>query len=228
MSRWYCGNLMAMALALLTGCAAPPAAVTPGEAVTQLRTGQPLMSCREGCVGEWQRAQPQAAQLAAAGRWADLAALTLRVGYQDDLSLYYLGQAAEGLGYPGAAASYYRQSTYLSGTTIACQNLSHVCGGVVFPRAALLRLAAIDRSLYRPRGRRLMPMAPGRELPIIAPDETVPPPVEVGVPLSAEPAEPLPMPVPMPAPVATPAPAVAPAPVRPATSDYIEPPPASR
>src|SRR5947208_1770319 len=77
MNRWDCGNLMAMtglllvgALAALTGCATPPAEVTPAAAVARLRTGEPLLTCREACLGDWQRAQPQAAQLrlAAIGR----------------------------------------------------------------------------------------------------------------------------------------------------------------
>ena len=44
----------------------------------------------------------------------------LRIGYEDDLTLYYLGNAAEGTGYPGAAASYYRQSVRFSGSSAAC------------------------------------------------------------------------------------------------------------
>ena len=32
-----------------------------------------------------------------------LAALVMRIGYQDDLSLYYLGRAAEGMGYRAPA-----------------------------------------------------------------------------------------------------------------------------
>src|SRR5260370_35033161 len=92
MSKWCCGNLLALGCLVLAGCGAPPGPVTPAEAVAQLRTGRPLLNCREACVAEWQRAQPQAGQLAAGRRWADLAALTVRIGYQDALSLCYLGQ----------------------------------------------------------------------------------------------------------------------------------------
>src|SRR5438045_1322661 len=81
------------------------AAVTPQQALASVQTGQPLLSCREPCLAAWQAAQPQAAQLAAGRHWGDLAALVLGVGYEDDLSLYYLGNAAEGIGYPAAAAS---------------------------------------------------------------------------------------------------------------------------
>ena len=223
MSRRHGAALMASGCLLLAGCAAPPAAVSPADTVAQLRTGLPLLTCRDSCVGEWQRAQPQAAQLAAADRWADLAALTVRVGYQDDLSLYYLGQAAEHLGYPGAAASYYRQSTYVSGTTIACQNLSRICGGMAFPRAALRRLAAIDRRLARPQPRRGVPAPPGSEAPAAAPEELATP----AAPEPEPPAEAAAAPA-LPVQAVSPAPAPTPTPGRPPPSEYIEPPPPPR
>jgi hypothetical protein len=235
MRQLHCRELTAVVCLILAGCVAQPTAVNPAETVALLRTGQPLLSCRDACVGEWQRAQPQAEQLAAAGRWAELAALTVRIGYQDDLSLYYLGLAAEGLGYPGAAASYYRQSTALSGTSIACRNLSRTCGGLGFPRAALLRLAVIDRNLMRPRPRRPVPATPTPGEPEAAPSEVEPlVPGEVVLPAPSEPAPPpaalLPPPpppvTPSPPPVAPPRPPVAPAPF--GATDYIEPPPAIR
>jgi hypothetical protein len=191
--------LVGLGCLVLAGCAAQPAAVTPAEAVAQLRTGRPLLTCREACLVEWQRAEPQAAQLAVGARWADLAALALRIGYQDDLSLYYLGRAAEGLGYPRAAASYYRQSSALSGTSISCRNLSRMCGGMIFPRAALLRLAALERNLKRSRLQRTGPAPQEPEMPVSARGE-------------AE----------------APAPSPASSPGGPAPSEYIEPPPAMR
>src|SRR5437763_12261955 len=92
------GGVLGWGCLLLAACAPQPATVSPAETVARLRTGEPLLRCREPCVAAWRQAQPQAAQLAASGRWADLAALTISVDYQDDLSLYYLGQAAERLG----------------------------------------------------------------------------------------------------------------------------------
>src|SRR5438067_750828 len=90
--------LAGLACVTLAGCAGRPA-VTPTEAMAQFQTGQPVLSCREPCLAEWQRAQPQAAQLDAGRQFHDLALLVMRIGYQDDLSLYYLGRAAEGMGY---------------------------------------------------------------------------------------------------------------------------------
>ena len=230
MNLRYCGILMALGW-LLLGCAPQPAAVDTTAAVARLRTGAPLLSCREPCLGQWQQAQPQAAQLVAAGRWVDLAALVENTGYEDDLSLYYLGLAAERLRYPGAAASYFRQSTYLTGTSISCQNLSRNCGGYVFPQAAQTRLAAIERSLvYQPRRRRIAPH--GRETPEPVEPDTAPPvsPEAIAPTPAAAPSPPseVEAPVAAPAPLPAPPPPPAAAPAGPRGSDYIEPPPAVR
>lgn len=187
-------------------------------------TGKALLTCREACIAEWQRLQPQAAELAAAARWPELAATVLQANYQDDLSLYYLGRAAEGLGYPGAAASYYRQSVRFSGTSASCQYLSRICGGVALPRAAGMRLAAIDRQISPRRRISPGPIRPGTrgeppgEEPVTGPIGTAPPWEPAAAPAMAE----SPAPPPPPAPEPSPAPARAPA----APSEFIEPPPA--
>lgn len=225
------GGLLLGCLAL-GGCIGQSAAPTPAQAVALLQSGRPLLSCRQPCLAAWQQAQPQAAQLASLARWAELAALVLRVGYQDDLTLYYLGEAAEGIGNSGAAAGFYRDSIELSGTVNACRYLSRMCGGVALPRAAQLRLAAIDRALnrrYRPpeRGpRRLAPAepAPGEIAPP-APGETAPPaPGDAGPPPPAEATPPLPLAAPPPPPL----PPRGTSPAAPHASDYIEPPPSAR
>ena len=218
MRKWYYRGLIGRVLIGLAclvpaGCADQRATITPAQSLALLPTGRPVLSCREACLAEWQRAQPQAAQLDAGRRSQELAALVMRVGYQDDLSLYYLGRAAEGMGYRAAAASYYRQSTQLSGTSISCQYLSRQCGGVALPGASLSRVAAIERMVSSPRPRRTgpaaqVPAAPGAPA---APEAT-----------SGEVAEPPPSPVPPPAARPVPRPA------GPAPFEYIEPPPAAR
>jgi hypothetical protein len=208
-----CRALIGSVCLSLAGCAAQAPQLRSEEVLAQLRSGRASPSCREACLNDWRREQPQAAQLDAAGRGQDLAMLVLRVGYQDDLSLYYLGRAAEGMGYRSAAASYYRQSVRLSATAESCQYLSRLCGGVSLPRAALSRAAALDRELMRHRARPAGG-APGSEPPAAASEE-------IG--------EPLPPPMPPPA---TPPPPM-PSPPRaiqagPPPSEYIEPPPAMR
>src|SRR4051794_29087376 len=155
MRRLCCGSLAAMFGLMVTGCVQQRPAVDPVTAAAQLRTGAPLLHCRADCLAEWRRAQPDAAQLDAAGRWSELAALVIAINYQDDLTLYYLARAAEGLGYPTAAASYYRQSTYISGTSLSCQHESGVCGGVVLPDAALARMDVMEREAGHSRPRPL-------------------------------------------------------------------------
>jgi hypothetical protein len=199
MHKWYYGGLMTLICLALVGCAERLDSAKPAEAMAQLQAGRTILGCREFCLPAWRRVQPQAAQLVAGARWQDLALLVMRIAYQDDLSLYYLGRAAEGLGYQAAAAGYYRQSTQVSGTPASCQNLSRLCAGVALPRTAALRAAAVERELNRARPRRAGPAPPGPETPAGALEDLA---------------------APAPSPVASPA--------GPAPSEYIEPPPATR
>lgn len=191
MRKLCCASLVAIVGLAITGCAQQKPAVDPVSAVAQLSTGAPLLRCRADCVGEWRSAQPRAAQLAAAGSWPELAALVITINYQDDLTLYYLGLAAEGLGYPAAAISYYRQSTYISGSSLSCRHESGVCGGVVLPDAALARIEALENQANRPRPQaRRHPAAtakppPGSKSPSAAEQKPQAP-----VPLEGEPPQP--------------------------------------
>ncbi|HEV8679445.1 MAG TPA: hypothetical protein VGQ90_08735 [Stellaceae bacterium] len=128
--------------------------------------------------------------------------LLLRVQYEDDLSLYYLGLAAEGLGYRRAAVRYYRQSAELSRTPGSCRRLSGLCDGMMLPRAASLRVAAIEREFSRRKPRQTEP-APPDDRPTEAASEDE-------------------------APLPPPGPGPGPGPVTPPISDYIEPPPLVR
>jgi hypothetical protein len=135
MWKWYCRLFVAMVPLVAAGCAQQTPMVTPADAAASVKTGRALLTCRDACLAEWRRLQPQAGQLETAARWPELAAAVLQANYEDDLSLYYLGRAAEGLGYPGAAASYYRQSLRFAGTSGSCQNLSRMCGAADPTRA---------------------------------------------------------------------------------------------
>jgi hypothetical protein len=144
-----------LALLFLWGCADRDSDnrsvnVTRAELLAQLQLGRSVLRCREACLPGWRDAQPHAAQLDGGRQWGDLAVLVMRTGYQDDLSLYYLGRAAEGMGFYPAAASYYRQSMELSGTSISCTNLSRLCGGLALPAAAARRLDVVQERLTKP------------------------------------------------------------------------------
>lgn len=220
---------------LLTGCGGDGsqlARMTPAELLALHQTGRPVLDCREACLPEWRDVQPEAMELDARQQWSDLAVLVMRTGYQDDLSLYYLGRAAEGMKFFVAAASYYRQSMQLSGTSISCENFSRLCGGVNLPAAAEQRLAATDSMLAAakpPRRPRPNPSPARITLPTLPePDQAGPPVVPVSHELispstdgpAAGQAETTPLPAPAIPGRAEPAP-------RP-DADYIEPPPAPR
>jgi hypothetical protein len=209
MSRWVRGGLFALFCLAVAGCATRPAAVTPEQGLALLPTGAPVLRCRAACVAQWRASEPQAVRLERDGRWRELAWLVLSVGYQDDLTLYYLGRAAEGLGYPVGALSYYRQSLQISGTSLSCRYASGLCGGLDLPRLLQLHVAKLEREL-RPRRRRLRrhPAAPEQELP--PPAEAAPPPSVAPLPPQPPTAPPPPPPLP-----------------GPGASEYIEPPPAS-
>jgi len=199
MHNWYFRGLLAIACVSVAGCVEQVDTAKQAEALAQLQAGRAVLGCHEPCLAGWRDAQPRAAQLDAGAHWQDLALLVMRTDYQDDLSLYYLGRAAEGIGNPGAAAVYYRQSTRLSGTAASCRKLSGLCGGVSLPRAAALRAASVERELVGARVRRTGPPPRGAGTPEAAPED-----IEATTPT----------------PLASPA--------RPAASEYIEPPPAPR
>jgi hypothetical protein len=196
------------------------------ELLARLQLGQPVLDCREACLDAWKKAQPAAMQLDSAAKWDELAVLVIRTGYDDDLSLYYLGRAAEGRGFYAAAATYYRQSTRLSGTAVSCVNLSHLCGGVSLPKAASERLAVTERLLSPPKKPRRRP-AKGTASPPAEPPAAVEEPVPVAEPTVAnEPVPPAPPPASIAVPLPPPPPSTATGPERGRASDYIEPPPA--
>jgi len=204
--------LLGLGGAFLSACAEQHTSVGTDKGLVLMQTGAPILSCRDACLADWRREQPQAQQLAAAGQWRDLATLLIRVGYQDDLSLFYLGRAAEGLGFTAGAAAYYRQSKELSSTAITCASMSRQCGGLVFPQAASLRLSAVTLQLERSR-RAPTGSSPGKPVPATTEG------VFTGSATSSETLPPQPVSVPAPSP---------PPPKPVDAQDFIEPPPAQR
>jgi len=150
---------------ILAGCAEQATNLQPAQILALLQAGRPVLDCRDACLAQWRRVQPTAARLDADASWNDLAVLLAHTRYQDDLTLYYLGRSAQGMGFYQAARSYYRQSMQLSGTSISCQNLSGLCGGVALPNAVLRRLAEIDRAVAPPKPRILRPQSGTSPIP---------------------------------------------------------------
>jgi hypothetical protein len=101
----------------LSACESKYAALTPelqASMLADLRAGKLNLDCDTKCSLTWINQAPAIHALDIAERWNDLAIKVMQVGYGQDLAYYYLGQAAQGLGYHQAAIGYYQYSLALS------------------------------------------------------------------------------------------------------------------
>jgi hypothetical protein len=98
---------------VLGGCENKYAALTPELQVTfadDLKSGKQTLDCGQKCLLTWLAQVPAIHQLDLSESWTPLADRVMQIGYGNDLAYYYLGQAAQGLGYHQAAISYYNTS----------------------------------------------------------------------------------------------------------------------
>ena len=148
----------AAALAVLAGCTMKNASVPPGQLMSELQAGQPMLDCRADCSFAWDQNRQQVAVLDATGRWQELALLVMQIGYMNDLSYYYLGHAAENLGHLQSAEKYYRIAEQISVTNMSCNQSAvdtqavlgiavNVCNGYVFPDALYPHLEVVESRL---------------------------------------------------------------------------------
>jgi hypothetical protein len=159
MRDWF--RLVSISAALsatLIACTMQNANVPPAQLMSELQAGQPVLDCRNDCLFAWNDHRQQAAAMDATGRWQELALLVMQIGYMNDLSYYYLGRAAENLGYLQAAEKYYRIAEKLSVTSMSCHqaevgvaemfgNQISVCDGHVFPDALYPHLEVVESRL---------------------------------------------------------------------------------
>jgi len=139
------------ALAALAGCAAPMATQDPAQrmaAIDSTRAGTAVLSCGNdlSCALRWQNVRQTALQDAAAQQWADLAALVIGAGYNADVSWYYLGQAAQGMGSYDAARQYFNTAIgdAAAGGPAACAGgVVDLCNGVAVANDAQMLLSQV-------------------------------------------------------------------------------------
>lgn len=116
------------------GCATKYVTVTPeihSQMMEDLKAGNLTLDCGVQCLLSWNQALPNLAALDTAENWQELAVGVMKIGYRQDLAYYYLGQAAQGLGYHEAAIKYYRYAGALANDpdpTVRCGQDS--CEGV--------------------------------------------------------------------------------------------------
>jgi hypothetical protein len=127
-----------------TSCAARMPEVTTDEVLRRLQAGEPMIDCRPACIDAWRARRATALVLNETRNWSELAVLVMQTGYTDDLTYFYLGRAAEGLGYREAAKTYYQISARLSAAGLACiKENPDFCNGQRLPAAAEARLAEL-------------------------------------------------------------------------------------
>lgn len=137
MKAW-CGFTAQFPALLLLGLAAcaPVQTMSPefrAQTLNGLRSGTINLDCGASCAWGWVNERERMRAFDAAGDWESLALRVAQVGYQKDLAYYYLGRAAEGLGYREAALAYYGDSyTLATGSQpgAQCRQVAGGCMGV--------------------------------------------------------------------------------------------------
>jgi len=132
---------------LLAGCASVPTALqydneNRAKLTDDFKNGEARLDCWINCVAVFAYNRSTLRRFYDTELWKDLAVNVLSIGYGADISYYYLGRAAEGLGYAPAADVYYRLSTV---SEVKCIVVVKVCEGFVFPKDAEARLAIIRK-----------------------------------------------------------------------------------
>jgi len=133
----------------VTPGAPPPPNLRPltltNPTVQAFRQGEAVLNC-DSCAMAFSSRQDKLRGYYEQQAWEFLAREVLDVGYVQDISWYYLGAAAEGLGL-AAARQYYQQAVNLAGQKDThCKGLfSDLCNGIELPRQAAEALARLPR-----------------------------------------------------------------------------------
>lgn len=107
------------------------------ETFETFRNGEAKLPC-DTCAAEFVLKQGTLRDLHAEGSWRQLALDTMKIGYGIDLAWYYLGVAAEKLGFKDSAAKYLAEArTQAASKDMACAGGILVsCSGIDVPQAA--------------------------------------------------------------------------------------------
>ena len=163
-------------------CAPIAPEIPPDVLLQRVKAGDPIPECNYACRDAWNLNRPTALILNETRHWPELAVLVMQTGYVNDLTYYYLGRAAEGLGYRDAARTYYQISERLTVSGKACSGEGATfCNGEVFPAAAQSQLVELTPPPSTPSSKQVKPVAataaqsiaPG----VTGPDFAAPPPI---------------------------------------------------
>ena len=169
-----CGVVGVTSLALIN-CAQTGSSAKLEDArtihLTALANGKARLTCETTCLIAWSSASKKIKALHDNKLWEDLAVEVSKIGYASDLTYYYLGRAAAGLGHTDAAKDYYRLGL---SQTQHCDGWFSSCEGFEFPSDLRVQLASLS-SIKKPA----IAATPRVEQPPLLVTEVLPPPRQV-------------------------------------------------
>lgn len=138
-------SLFCTVIVLIQGCASGGSYTPDGVPVTDFDTtfakGEIRLNCVLACAGRYGLDRVELKILHNTEQWHKLAQAVSSIGSRGDQEYYYLGRAAEGLGYIDAAHIYYELA---KSERIKCGGVPNVCDGFTFPNDIDERLAIIQ------------------------------------------------------------------------------------
>jgi len=135
----------------LAGCANSnpnvSATDTASPVMQEFAAGGTIFTCQLSCAGTYGYNRQNLKVMYALQEWPQLAAKTLSIGYLQDQSYYYLGAAAEGMGYLPAARVYLNRALELADLKMMARScaagLGNQCDGLDIHELAAERLAQL-------------------------------------------------------------------------------------
>ena len=84
--------------------------------------------------------------------WSKLAELTMQIGHEKDIAYYYLGSAAEGLGYLESSIVYYERALFLYHDDVMhhhCREFKNDCGGLDLKLYLPIRMSHVREKIAK-------------------------------------------------------------------------------
>jgi hypothetical protein len=173
---------------MIYGCASTGIQTFTGEQVTNVievfERGNARLNCDTLCSGAWGSARIQAKRLYEQGLWNDLAIEVARVGFKAEQTYFYLGRAAEGLGYAEAARTYYKLGL---ASRFKCAGFFNTCDGLDLPNeilAGINRLPAPFKAEKSAVASSSNLIAPAENIPIAKNAQEEPSPIQAPAPIA--------------------------------------------
>lgn len=139
-------NILVTTAFFLTACATGGVNVADPNFTKDFSAGNVRLTCTLACAGTAGANRSKLTQLYTQGNWSDLAREVARVGYENEREYFYLGIAAQQLGYKSAAKTYYNLALT---TQYKCKIQG--CDGFVFPRDIQTQLSALEPQSKYPK-----------------------------------------------------------------------------